>query len=92
LSSPSGPFGSSLNLRMRIALLRLAQGDPKAATAALVPVIDGSAGLMNAHLWLVHACLLEAIARDALGDAGAARRALERALDLAKPERLLFPS
>ena len=34
--------------------------------------------------------MLEAIARDALGDATAARRALERALDLAKPEGLLF--
>ena len=31
------------------------------------------------------------IARDALGDAGAARRALERALDLARPEGLLYP-
>jgi LuxR family transcriptional regulator, maltose regulon positive regulatory protein len=35
--------------------------------------------------------LLQAIACDALGDAGAARRALERALDLAEPEGLLFP-
>ena len=34
--------------------------------------------------------MLEAIARDALGDATAARRALERALDLARPEGLLF--
>ena len=47
--------------------------------------------MTNAHLWEVQAFLLEAIARDALGDAGAARRALERALDLAKPEGLLFP-
>jgi len=39
----------------------------------------------------VQAWLLEAIARDALGDPGAARRALERALSLAKPESLLFP-
>ena len=46
---------------------------------------------MNASLWIVQAWLLEAIARDALGDAGAVRRALERALDLAKPESLLFP-
>ena len=40
---------------------------------------------------MVQAFLLDAIARDALGDAGAARRALERALDLARPEGLLFP-
>lgn len=57
----------------------------------LGPVIDGAAPLRDAHLWDVQAFLLAAIARDALGDAGGARRALERALDLAKPEGLVFP-
>jgi LuxR family maltose regulon positive regulatory protein len=56
-----------------------------------VPVLDGSAPLVNSHLWEVQAWLLEAIARDRLGDAAATRRALERALDLAQPEGLLFP-
>jgi LuxR family transcriptional regulator, maltose regulon positive regulatory protein len=35
--------------------------------------------------------VLEAVARDALGDAGAADRALERALGLAEPDGLLLP-
>jgi LuxR family transcriptional regulator, maltose regulon positive regulatory protein len=35
--------------------------------------------------------VLEAIARDAVGDAGAADRALERALGLAEPDGLLLP-
>jgi LuxR family transcriptional regulator, maltose regulon positive regulatory protein len=78
-------------IRIAEASLRLALDDPKAATAVLAPVIDGSAPLQNAHLWEVQAFLLQAIACDALGDAGAARRALERALDLAEPECLLFP-
>ena len=78
-------------MRNATAALRLARDDPQAATDALAPVIDGSAPLVNAHLWEVQAWLLEAIARDALGDAGAARRALERALDLAAPQHLLFP-
>jgi LuxR family maltose regulon positive regulatory protein len=78
-------------MRNAIAVLQLARGDPAAATVALAPVIDGSAALTNAHLWIVQAFLLEATARDALGDAGAARRALERALDLAKPESILLP-
>jgi LuxR family transcriptional regulator, maltose regulon positive regulatory protein len=78
-------------MRNAVAVLRLAQDDPQAATAALAPVLDGSVPLPNASLWVVQAWLLEAIARDALGDAGAARRALERALHLAKPESLLFP-
>ena len=78
-------------IRIAEASLRLAQDDPKAAATVLAPVIDGSAPLQNAHLWEVQASLLQAIASDALGDAGAARRALERALDLAAPECLLFP-
>ncbi len=78
-------------MRNAVAVLRLAQDDPEAAAAALAPVIDGSVPVPNAHLWDVQAWLLEAIARDALGDASAARRALERALSLAKPEGLLFP-
>ena len=39
---------------------------------------------------MVQAFLLEAIARDALGDPGAAGCALERALDLAEPDGAVF--
>src|SRR5271165_68835 len=78
-------------IRIAEASLRLAQDDPKAAATVLAPVIDGSSLLPNAHLWEVQAFLLQAIASDALGDAAATRRALERALDLAEPECLLFP-
>ena len=46
---------------------------------------------MRPRVWPVQALLLEAIARDALGDADLAERALERALDLAEPEGLLVP-
>jgi LuxR family transcriptional regulator, maltose regulon positive regulatory protein len=91
LAAMDGPERDSGQMRNAIAVLRLAQDDPQAATLALAPVIDGSVPLVNAHLWDAQAWLLEAIARDALGEAGAARRALERALDLAKPEGLLFP-
>ena len=78
-------------IRIAEASLRVAQHDPQAATVVLGPVLDGSAPLRNAHLWDVQGFLLQAIASDALRDAGAARRALERALDLAEPENLLFP-
>ena len=91
LADMDGPERDRGEIRVAEASLRLAQGDPKAATAVLAPVIDGSAPLQNAHLWEVQAFLLQAIACDALGDAGAARRALERALDRAEPEGLLFP-
>jgi LuxR family transcriptional regulator, maltose regulon positive regulatory protein len=78
-------------IRIAEASLRLAQGDPGAAISALAPVVDGTAAMENAHLWDVQGFLLQAIASDALRDAVAARRALERALDLAAPENLLFP-
>jgi LuxR family maltose regulon positive regulatory protein len=73
-----------------VAVLRLAQGDPRAAAAALAPVLDGSAPLARGR-WLVNAFLLEAIARNALADLAAAERALERALDAAEPDTILFP-
>jgi LuxR family maltose regulon positive regulatory protein len=78
-------------IRLAEASLRLAQDDPTAAAAVLAPVIDGSVVMPNAHLWDVQAFLLQAIACDALGEASAARRALEQSLDRAAPEGLLFP-
>jgi LuxR family maltose regulon positive regulatory protein len=76
-------------MRISQAALRLAQGNPHAAIAALAPVLDGSAPVPWPG-WLVQAFLLEAIARDAVGDPAAAGRALERALDLAEPDGVLF--
>jgi len=75
-------------MRATLASLRLAQHDPQAATAALAPVIDGSAGVHPFSV--VAALLLEAMARDAVGDQAAAGRALERALDLAEPNSVLM--
>jgi LuxR family maltose regulon positive regulatory protein len=74
-------------MRGVIAALRLAGDDPQAAAVALAPVIAGSVP-SAAPLWLVEALLLEAIAREALGDQVAAERALERALDVAEPDHV----
>jgi LuxR family maltose regulon positive regulatory protein len=88
---------NSTEMRIAQAHLRLAQHDPQAATIVLAPVLDNSASATTPHVtappaaaWLVQALLLEAIARDALGDPAAAGRALERALDLAEPDRALI--
>jgi LuxR family maltose regulon positive regulatory protein len=75
--------------RVAAAVLWLARDDPHAALTALAPVLQGSAPLIW-PAWLIQAFLLEAIAWDMLGDAGAAGRALERALDLAEPEGVLL--
>jgi len=77
-------------IRTAAAVLRLAEGDPRAVTATLAPVLDGSAPVIAPAL-RVQSFLMEAIARDALGDPGAAERALERALDLAEPDGMLSP-
>jgi len=72
------------------AVLSLARRDPRAATAALAPVLDGSVPVVRCS-WLVEAFVLEAIARDTLGDPAAVARAMERALDLAEPDGILAP-
>jgi LuxR family maltose regulon positive regulatory protein len=76
-------------MRIAAAALQLAGDDPRAATLALEPVLEGTARV-GWRSWLAEAFLLEAIARDALGDQAAAGRALERALDLAEPDKALM--
>jgi LuxR family maltose regulon positive regulatory protein len=76
--------------RIAEAVLRLAQHDPRAATAALAPVLDRSAPICQ-PAWLAEALLLEALARAALGDSAAAASALERGLDLAEPDGIVLP-
>jgi LuxR family transcriptional regulator, maltose regulon positive regulatory protein len=76
-------------IRTAVAALRLAQDDPGAASTALAPALDGSTPVTSPTLH-VQSYLLEAIARDALGDYAAAEHALERALDLAEPDGKLL--
>jgi LuxR family maltose regulon positive regulatory protein len=86
-------------MRTGVAALRLAQHNPQAAIAALAPVLDGSAprfmpgqpalSMFEVDFW-GHIFVLEAMARDALGDSRAAASALERALDLAEPDGVLM--
>ena len=89
-------------MRAVLAALRLARDDPEAAVDALAPLLDDSTPVMasvvpeargprQSRAWEIEALVLEAIARDALGDPGAASRALERALDVAEPGGLLLP-
>ena len=78
-----GPLSGEI--RMALAALRIAQNDPHAATVALAPVFSGAVPVAPAT-WLSLACLLEAVARDALGDPAAARDAMRRALDAATPD------
>jgi len=76
-------------MRIAAALLCLERDDADGAILALVPVLSGSAPV-RWRSWLTEAFLLEAAARDALGDSSASSRAAERALDLAEADRALL--
>ena len=69
---------ASAEMRTAVAALRLACDDPDAAADALAPVLDGSLSGVS-RVRMVTALLLEARARDALGDQAAAGRVLEQA-------------
>ena len=84
-------------IRVATATLRLAQGDPPAALAALAPIQENPAAEGYWGFWRARANVLEALARDALGDPDAADAALERALDLSETSGdltafLLYPA
>jgi LuxR family transcriptional regulator, maltose regulon positive regulatory protein len=75
-------------MRVATAVLRLAQQDPHSAIAAIGSIADGSVpftSLVQLAAWRIQALLVEAIARDALGDSAGAGHALEGALDRAEP-------
>ena len=78
-------------IRVAAAALRLAQGDPQGALAALAPVDENPVAEDYWGLWRGRAGVLEALARDALGDSDAADAALERALDLSERSGDLTP-
>ncbi|HEY8519842.1 MAG TPA: LuxR C-terminal-related transcriptional regulator [Gammaproteobacteria bacterium] len=78
-------------MRVALAWVHLLEGDARAATAALAPVLDGSVPVVNMAWDGLHAFLLEALARERLGDSAGAGRALEQALHLAEPDGMLWP-
>jgi LuxR family maltose regulon positive regulatory protein len=90
LAETSGEEREQPGLRTAAAALLLAQDDPRAATAELAPLL-GHPAVPSHQVWLISAFLVEASARDALGEPEAAGRALERGLDLAEPDGLLLP-
>ena len=78
-------------IRVALAALELEEDDPDQAVEALTPVINGSAPALSERWARVEALLLDATARDRLGDRRAAEEALETALELAEPEGLILP-
>jgi len=85
-----GPLADSAELRNARATICLAEDDPAGALTALEPVIDGSARAVHVAT-IVEAQLLCALAYHELGDRGRVIEAVEQALALAEPERLILP-
>jgi LuxR family maltose regulon positive regulatory protein len=77
-------------MRLPLAALQLEKGDPQAGSITLAPLLNRNAPIAHNN-FLILAFLLEAIARNALGDPAASERALENALDLAEPDGVLSP-
>jgi LuxR family transcriptional regulator, maltose regulon positive regulatory protein len=71
-------------------VIRLADGDPDGALAAVRDVLDGIAPIIG-YVTLVEAYLLAGLAYRELGDQRAANQAAERALALAEADRLVLP-
>jgi len=76
-------------IRVATAALRLAQGDPQAALTALASIKEHPVSTDYWGFWRARAGMLEALARDALGDPDAADAAVERALDLSEHSGVL---
>ena len=90
LSRVPGRLTATDEIRNAAAVIRLAERDPARARGELRTVLDGDAGT-NDGLTLIEAQLLDALACRELGDERAARAAVERALQLAEPDRLILP-
>jgi LuxR family transcriptional regulator, maltose regulon positive regulatory protein len=76
--------------RTSMAQLRLEEGEPQQATELLGPVLDGTAPAIRAGS-VIQALMLDAMAADQAGDRSRVESDLERALDMAEADGLIFP-
>jgi LuxR family transcriptional regulator, maltose regulon positive regulatory protein len=81
---------ASGELQQALACIRLAEGSPELVVETLRPVLDGSLPVHHSAV-VVRSLLIEAEARELLGETGAGDAAVERALDLAEPDGLILP-
>ena len=80
-----------VGVRIAKAAIRLAEGDAQQAVEVLVPVIERHERAVKASWGAIDASLLDALARDQLGDRAGAETSIERALEMAEREGVLLP-
>jgi LuxR family transcriptional regulator, maltose regulon positive regulatory protein len=85
LSTSDEPPPASAATSAVWAELQLAEGDPAGAVATLAPCLDGSAPPLVAYQRL-ETLLLDAVARQRLGDIDGAATSVQHALQVAEPE------
>ncbi len=76
--------------RCAAAAIHLADEDASSAIEVLAPVLSGEASVIRAFT-VVQALLLDALAREQLGQAAAAEADVERALKLTEADAVVFP-
>jgi LuxR family transcriptional regulator, maltose regulon positive regulatory protein len=85
------PGGPLTVMRVAEAVIDLAEGSPREALAVLAPALERDEAPVRLSWPRIQALLCDAVAREQLGDARAAADSLERALELAAPERIVLP-
>jgi LuxR family maltose regulon positive regulatory protein len=80
-----------VGVRIAEAAVHLVEGSPEQTVAVLVPAIELREPSIKADWAAIDASLLDALAREQLGDRRAAEASIERALDLAEPEGVVLP-
>jgi LuxR family maltose regulon positive regulatory protein len=79
------------SMRVGEAAIHLAEDSPEEAVKVLAPVLEGGEDAARLRTDSIEALLLDAVAREELGDAPAAQRSLDRALDLTEREGIVLP-
>ncbi|MGE5747861.1 MAG: LuxR C-terminal-related transcriptional regulator [Solirubrobacterales bacterium] len=78
-------------MRVSAAKIHLAEGDAEQAVSVLALALQGPAPPIHHSPGSVEAAVLDAVARERLGDRVAAEASLERALEHAEPEGIILP-
>jgi LuxR family maltose regulon positive regulatory protein len=78
-------------MRIAAAGVHLADDEPEAAVDVLSPVIERTVSALHPSWAAVDASLLDAAARDRLGDRSGTETSIERALELAEADGILLP-
>jgi len=91
LAETSEGARDSAEMREAAAVIHLAEGEPELAVDVLAPVIEGTTPVIHRPSAITEALALNAAACERLGDRRAAEASLQRALELAEPEKIVLP-